>query len=110
MNISSTPLGFWEYWGIYRAKRQSGGTQGGHNPPRHAWASWRALVGCAPLGAPPGAARAHYVPSSPEKSPRSFVAFGLHLILISCDVKNMHKTETDTWHYVNRLVPKNDIK
>ena len=25
MNISSTPLGFWEYWGIYRAKRRSGG-------------------------------------------------------------------------------------
>ena len=25
MNISSTPLGFWEYLGIYREKRQSGG-------------------------------------------------------------------------------------
>ena len=25
MNISSTPLGFLEYWGIYRAKRRSGG-------------------------------------------------------------------------------------
>ena len=25
MNISSMPLGFLEYWGIYRAKRQSGG-------------------------------------------------------------------------------------
>ena len=25
MNISSTPLWFWEYWGIYRAKRRSGG-------------------------------------------------------------------------------------
>ena len=25
MNISSTALGFWEYWGIYRAKRRSGG-------------------------------------------------------------------------------------
>ena len=39
-----------------------------------------------------------------------FVAFGLRLILISCDVKNMEKTATGTWHYVNRLVPKNDIK
>ena len=38
------------------------------------------------------------------------VAFGLHLILISCDVKNMQKTTTGTWHYVDRLVPKNDIK
>ena len=25
INISSTPLGFWEYWGIYRAKRRSEG-------------------------------------------------------------------------------------
>ena len=25
-NISSTPLGFWEYWGICRAKRRPGGT------------------------------------------------------------------------------------
>ena len=25
MNISSTTLGFLEYWGIYRAKRRSGG-------------------------------------------------------------------------------------
>ena len=38
------------------------------------------------------------------------VAFGLCLVLISCDVKNMQKTATGTWHYVNRLVPKNDIK
>ena len=69
MNISSTPLGFLEYWGIYRAKRRSGGTRGGHNPPGRAWASWRALVGCALLGAPPGAARAHYVPSGPKTFP-----------------------------------------
>ena len=34
-----TPLGFLEYWGIYRAKRRCG-------RPR------RAQVGCAPLGAP----------------------------------------------------------
>ena len=68
MNISSTPLGFLEYWGIYRAKRRSVGTRGGHNPLGHAWASWRALVGCALLGAPPGAARAHYVPTGPKKS------------------------------------------
>ena len=30
-------------------------------------------------------------------------------MLISCDVNNMQKTATGTWHYVNRLVPKNDI-
>ena len=31
------------------------------------------------------------------------------MILISCDVKNMQKIATGTGHYVNRLVPKNDI-
>ena len=67
MNILSTPLGFWEYLGIYRAKRRSGGTRGGHNPPGHAWASWRALVGCPLLGTPPGATRAQHVPSGPYK-------------------------------------------
>ena len=45
-----------------------------------------------------------------KKSPKSFAAFGLRLVLISCDVENMQKTTTGTWHYVNRLVPKNDIK
>ena len=37
------------------------------------------------------------------------MAFGLRLVLIFCDVKNMDKIATGTWHYVNRLVPKNDI-
>jgi len=45
-----------------------------------------------------------------KKSPKCFAAFGLRLVLISCDVKNMQKTTTGTWHYVNRLVPKNDLK
>ena len=44
MNISSTLLGFWEYWGIYRAKRRSGGApevgtthQGAPGPPGTPW-------------------------------------------------------------------------
>ena len=45
-----------------------------------------------------------------EKSTKSSAVFQFCLILISCDVKNMQKTATGTWHYVNRLVPKNDIK
>ena len=45
-----------------------------------------------------------------KKSPKSFAVFGLRLILISCDVKNKQKTATGTGHWVNRLVPKNDIK
>ena len=67
MNISSTPLGFWEYWVFIEERCGPGGTRGGHNPPGRAWASWRALVGCALLEAPPGAARARYVPSGPKK-------------------------------------------
>ena len=40
--------------GVFIEQRGGPGvTQGGHNPPGRAWASWRALVGCAPLGAPP---------------------------------------------------------
>ena len=45
-----------------------------------------------------------------QNSPKSFAVFGLRLILISCDVKNKQKTATGTRHWVNRLVPKNDIK
>ena len=45
-----------------------------------------------------------------KKSTKSFTVFGLRLILISCDVKNKQKTATGTRHWVNSLVPKNDIK
>ena len=44
-----------------------------------------------------------------KKSSWSFVAFGLCLILIFHDVKNTEKIGTGNWHYVHRLVPKNDI-
>ena len=37
-------------------------------------------------------------------------AFGLRLVLIFCEVKNKQKQQLALWHYVNRLVPKNDIK
>ena len=84
--------------------------QGGHNPPGRAWASRRALVGCAPLGAAPGYFFGPLDVFWSKKSTKSFAVFGLRLILISCDVKNMQKIATGTWHYVNRLVPKNDIK
>ena len=110
MNISSTPLGFLEYLGIYRSKRRFGGTWGAHNTPGRAWASWRTLVGATHLKQP---LRCFLGPLAffwPNKSSKSCVAFGLRLILISCDVKNKQKTTTGTWHSVNRLVPKNDIK
>ena len=87
-----------------------GKARGAHNPPGRARGPWRALMGAAPLEAPPGASLAHWMSSGPKKSSRSFAAFGVRLILISCDVKNMQKIATRTGHYVNRLVPTNDIK
>ena len=74
--------------------------QGAPGPPGAPW--W--------VGLPSGAFLAHWMSSGPKKSTKSFAAFGLRLVLISCDVKNMQKTVTGTGHYVNRLVPKNDIK
>ena len=72
-----------------------GGTRGGHNPPGRAWASWRALVCCPLIGTPPGATRAQYLPSGPEKICVKFHVFGLRLILISCDVKTW---KNNNWH------------
>ena len=111
MNISSTPLGFWYFWGIYRAKRRSRGHPRWAQPTR-ARMDFVARPGglCPPRGNPqaqPGPITFFLVH---KKSPWSFVAFGLHLILISCDVKNMQKIATRTGHYVKRLVPTNDIK
>ena len=63
-----------------------------------------------PAGHPIGATKAHAFLLAHKKSSWNFMAFGLRLILISCDVKNKEKTATDTGHWVNRLVPKNDIK
>ena len=65
MNISSTPPGFGNIGVFLEQSGDPGGTRGGHNPRGRASASWRALVGCALLGAPPGATRAHYVFSGP---------------------------------------------
>ena len=45
-----------------------------------------------------------------KKLSKSFVAFGLRLVLIFWKTKNKQKTTTGTRHLVNRLVPRNDIK
>ena len=96
--------------GFYRAKRGCGRPPRWDNPLGCAWAPRRALVGCTPSGHPQvllwpiGGLLVH------KKSTKSFAVFGLHLILISCDVKNKQKTATGTGNWVNRLVPKNDIK
>ena len=49
------PYGFRNIWVFIEQRGGSGGTQGGHNPPGRTWASWRAMVGCALLRAPPQA-------------------------------------------------------
>ena len=110
MNILSMLLGFW-YFGVFREQRGGPGApevgtthQGAPGPSGAPW--WVVL----PSEQPPGASSSHWLSSGPKESPKRFVAFGLHLVLISCDVKNMQKTSTGSCHYVNRLVPKNDIK
>ena len=45
-----------------------------------------------------------------KTSAKSYAVFGLRLVMIFCEVKNKQNTTTGTGHYVNRLVPKNDIK
>ena len=102
----------WSFWNIrvLIKKRQCG------RPPRWAQPTWGHL---GPQARPDGLCSHRSTPrcfSVPldvfwsKKSPKSFAAFGLRLVLISCDAKNMQKTTTSTWHYVNRLVPKMTIK
>src|SRR3989337_1933798 len=86
------PRGFLEYLAIYRAKRRCG------RPQRSAQPTWARL---GPQARPGGLCS----PRSPplvllwpnrcllvqKKSPKSFVAFGLRLVLIFCEVKNKQK-------------------
>ena len=58
----------WNFYGpedIQWDEEAPGGVLGEHNPPGRAWRPKRALVGCAPLEAPPGTSLAHWVSSSP---------------------------------------------
>ena len=74
--------------------------KGAPGPPGVPW--WVVL----PSEHPSGTSLAQQVSSGLEKSTKSFTAFGLCLVLISCNVKNKEKTTSGTGHYVNRLVPK----
>ena len=47
------PQCFWNIGVFIEQRGGPGGTRGGHNSSGRTWASWRALVGCASLGAPP---------------------------------------------------------
>ena len=93
INISSTPQGFWNIGVFIEQRGVAGGHRGGHNPTGRAWASRRALVSCAHLGLP---LRYFFGPLDvfqSKKSTKSFTAFGLRLILITCNVKNMQKQQ-----------------
>ena len=76
-------------------------------PTPHQGVPWCLVV---PTGLPSGPFLAPKLSFGPKKSPKSFAAFGLRLIGIFCEVKNKQETTSGTGHYVNRLVPKNDIK
>ena len=92
---------------------QRGGAGGGRGEPTHLGApgtpgaAWWVALPSEPLS---GTSLAQQVSSGPEKSPKRFAAFGHHLVLIFYEVKNKRKIAIGTGHYVNRLVPKNDIK
>ena len=88
-------------WGVPR---------GGHNPPGRAWPPGVPRWVVPPSGHPSGTSLAHPSCFGPKKSAKTFVAFGLRLVLIFCEVKDKQKTATSTGHHVNRLVPKNDRK
>ena len=63
-----------------------------------------------PSGHPSGTSLAHFVSFGPEKFHKKvrcvWTPFGIDFP----QCKKYEKTTTGTWHYVNRLVPKNDIK
>ena len=63
-----------------------------------------------PSEPPSGTSLAQLVSSGPEKIHKKFhcvwTPFGTDILRS----KKQAKTSTGTWHYVNRLVPKNDIK
>ena len=86
----------------------------GHQPPY----GWPTRVRGAPRGA--GAPPASWPPRAPshvdfssqksyilqKKSLSIFIRFGLRLIWIFCETKNMQQTGTGTGHWINMLVPK----
>ena len=86
----------------------------GHQPPYGVATKVRGVP--APLGrapclmAPSGIVlRGYFFPKIiyiPKKSLSVFIPFGLRLIWIFCETKNMQQTGTGTGHWINMLVPK----
>ena len=117
INIKQSPNAaklFGDFFGpedIQWAREAPRGAPRGAQPTRaHLGAQARPGGLCPPRGTPLVLLRPILCLLAQKNSPKSFAAFGLRLVLISCDVKNKQKTATGTGHYVNRLVPKNYIK
>ena len=89
--------GFLEYLGTYRAKRRCG------RPPRWAQPTWRTW---GPLWHFFGPLDVFWSKKISKKFHCIWTPFGIDFL--RC--KKQAKTASCTRHYVNRLVPKNDIK
>jgi hypothetical protein len=100
-----------EYLEIYRTKRQCGRSTRSPPPSGTCQAPLARPGGWwAPWAASPIVLSSYGCLLAQKKSRKSFASFGLGLIWIFCKSKTGQKTATGTWHYVNRVVPKNDIK
>ena len=104
------PEGFWDFRVF--TERKGGGTEhrGGQHPlaaPGACGVAWWVFPTSVSFS---GTSTDPRLSSGPKKSTKSFAAFRLRLIWIFCKSKTGQKTATGTWHYVNRLIPKNDIK
>ena len=73
-------------------------------PPDAPW--WVVL----PSELPSDTSLAHQVSCGPEKISKKFRCIWTPSDIDYMRSKKMQNTATGTWHYVNRLVPKNDIK
>ena len=110
-NILGGSVGVSQYLRIYRSGIKSYGAIGGPIGKRARPTPWACLVAL-----PSPLLSSGLLPKllgsllSRKKSPKCFVAFRLHLVLIFWKTKNKQKTTTGTRHWVSRLVPKNDIK
>ena len=90
------PLVYGEYLGIYRAKIRVGeapeGPQAWERPPT------ARLQGLSPNGGPSAPPKVPGCLLVQEKSSKSFLPFGLRLVLIFCKRQKQEKTTTGTWH------------
>ena len=76
------PQDFWNFRVFIEAEVGQGGSRGLHYPPGRAGGPWRALVPSGPHRLAPMCSFGSVGVFCLKKSPKSFVAFGLHLVLI----------------------------